>query len=107
MTLFIGLMSGTSMDGIDAAIVDIPSNKLICGITKKYSDEVILGLNKLLDGSDLSLALICQLNTLVGRDFAHAVKEVLHEAALSAKDICAIGSHGQTVCHNTESSCIA
>ncbi|WP_133135409.1 anhydro-N-acetylmuramic acid kinase [Legionella rowbothamii] len=104
MTLFIGLMSGTSMDGIDAAIVDIPSNKLICGITKKYSDEVILGLNKLLDGSDLSLALICQLNTLVGRDFAHAVKEVLHEAALSAKDICAIGSHGQTVCHNTESS---
>lgn len=104
MTLFIGLMSGTSMDGIDAAIVDIPSNKLICGITKKYSDEVMHGLNRLLDGSDLSLASICQLNTLIGRDFAQAANEVLHEAALSAQDICAIGSHGQTVCHNTESS---
>ncbi|WP_058535288.1 anhydro-N-acetylmuramic acid kinase [Legionella saoudiensis] len=104
MTLFIGLMSGTSMDGIDAAIVDIPSNKLICGITKEYSKEVMNGLNKLLDGSDLSLASICQLNTLIGRDFAQAANEVLHEAALSARDICALGSHGQTVCHNTESS---
>lgn len=104
MTLFIGLMSGTSMDGIDAAIVDIPSNKLICGITKKYSDEVMHRLTKLLDGSDLSLASICQLNSLIGRDFAQAANEVLHEAALSAEDICAIGSHGQTVCHNTESS---
>jgi anhydro-N-acetylmuramic acid kinase len=44
------------------------------------------------------------LNALIGRDFAQAANEVLHEAALNAKDICAIGSHGQTVCHNTESS---
>lgn len=92
------------MDGIDTAIVDIPSNKLICGITKKYSEEVMNRLAKLLDGSDLSLAAICQLNTLIGRDFAQAVNEVLYEAALSAEDISAIGSHGQTVCHNTESS---
>lgn len=104
MTLFIGLMSGTSMDGIDAAIVDIPSNKLLGGITKKYSEEVKQRLDNLLDGVNLSLASVCQLNTLIGRDFACAVNELLQRFELTAADICAIGSHGQTVCHNTESS---
>lgn len=104
MTLFIGLMSGTSMDGIDAALVDVAKNTLLYGITKKYSDEVRTRIDTLLSGSDLSLASICQLNTLIGREFAYAVNELLQKATLSAGDICAIGSHGQTVCHNTNCS---
>lgn len=104
MTLYIGLMSGTSMDGIDAALVDVSKNTLVYGITNKYSDEVKARIDKLLHGPDLSLASICQLNTLIGREFAYAVNQLLQKAKLSASDICAIGSHGQTVCHNTNCS---
>lgn len=104
MNLYIGLMSGTSMDGIDAALVDVSKNTLLFGITKKYNDEVKKRINTLLAGSDLSLASICQLNTLIGKEFAGAANELLQEANLSSSDICAIGSHGQTVCHNTNST---
>ncbi|QMT60469.1 anhydro-N-acetylmuramic acid kinase [Legionella sp. PC997] len=101
MTLYIGLMSGTSMDGIDTALVDVSKNILHCGITKKYSKEVKAHIDMTLSGSDLSLAAICQLNTLIGREFANAVNELLQKVKLSPSDISAIGSHGQTLCHNT------
>lgn len=104
MALYIGLMSGTSMDGIDAAVIDSVSNKLVCGLTKQYSKEVKQRIGELLDGSNLSLASFCQLDTLIGREFADAANELLSEAKLSANDICAIGSHGQTLCHDMTSS---
>ncbi len=89
------------MDGIDAALVDVSSNTLLYGITNKYSNEVKARMDKLMKETDVSLASICQLNTLIGREFAYAVNELLQKAKLSASDIRAIGSHGQTVCHNT------
>lgn len=101
MALYIGLMSGTSMDGIDAALVELPANKLIHGITVKYSDDLTARLEHVLAGIDLSLGEVCQLNTLIGREFAGAVNQLLAEAKISAQDIEAIGSHGQTVCHDT------
>lgn len=101
MTLYIGLMSGTSMDGIDAALVDLPANKLIHGLTKKYSEETKKRIEQFLVCKDLSLASICQLNTLIGREFAGAVNDLLQEANISPAQIDAIGSHGQTVCHDT------
>ncbi len=104
MALYIGLMSGTSMDGIDAALVDMTANKFLCGLTKPYSNEVKQRLTNLLDNSEVSLSSICQLHTLIGREFAEAANNLLREAKLSASDIRAIGSHGQTVCHNTQNS---
>lgn len=100
MSLFIGLMSGTSMDGIDAALVDVTNNKLLCAIVKKYSNEVITGLNEVLHSDKVAASALCQLNTLIGRDFAAAVAELLTEAKIDAKEIQAIGSHGQTICHD-------
>lgn len=100
MTLYIGLMSGTSMDGIDAALVDVSNHRLLYGIIKKYSDDVKKQMNKLFEGSDVSLMSICKLNTLIGKEFAHAAKDLLCIAKVSPNDIRAIGSHGQTLCHN-------
>lgn len=104
MTFYVGLMSGTSMDGIDAALVRIPSNTLELGITKKYSDEVKQRIDELIDGKNLSLASICQLNTLIGKEFAEAVNELLREAKITSKEIKAVGSHGQTVAHDISST---
>lgn len=101
MSLYIGLMSGTSMDGIDAALMEMPSNRLIFGLTKKYTPLVHKKLNDLVNGINISLANICELNTLIGREFAAAVNELLEKTGVNCKDIEAIGSHGQTVCHDT------
>ena len=103
MTLYIGLMSGTSMDGIDAALVDISSNTLLCGITKKYSGEVKERIDHLINGKNISLDLICQLNTLIGKMPGQCL-ELLHESKTLPKDVIAIGSHGQTLCSDTSAS---
>ncbi len=104
MALYIGLMSGTSMDGIDAALVEMPTNKLHYGITKKYSDETKKSIEEVIEGNNLSLAAICQLNTRIGQEFAEATNDLLREAKISPKDIVAIGSHGQTICHDTRAN---
>lgn len=104
MTLYIGLMSGTSMDGIDAALVHEPSHRLEYGITRRYSDDVYKMLEQLVQGNQVSLSLICQLNTLIGREFAKATSELLQKANISPHEIKAIGSHGQTICHDTSGS---
>lgn len=100
MSLYIGLMSGTSMDGIDAALVEMPSNRLIHGITLKYSDEVHQLLTQLVNEQHISLSTFCQLNVLVGREFVRAIRFLLEESNVAVQAITAIGSHGQTVCHD-------
>jgi anhydro-N-acetylmuramic acid kinase len=101
MGLYIGLMSGTSMDGIDAALVDLPSNQLIAGLTKKYSPYLKKQINQLVENKNVDLASMCQVNTLIGREFAEAAIALLHKTKTSSHDVVAIGSHGQTICHNT------
>lgn len=98
--LYIGLMSGTSMDGIDAALIDFSSNSLIAGITRSYSNEVKNLLNKVITDKRHDLKTFSQLNTLLGREFAKAALELLAESEIPAQAIQAIGSHGQTICHD-------
>lgn len=100
MKLFIGLMSGTSMDGIDAALVDLDSNQLIEGITRPYSKEARDAINQVLAGHH-PLGTYSQLNSLLGREFAEAVLQLLQRVKIKPAVIEAIGSHGQTLCHNT------
>ncbi len=100
MNLFVGLMSGTSMDGIDAALVDLDTNTLIAGITRPYSAEAIQWLQAILTGEKTGLAAASQLNTLLGREFAAAVVQVLDKAQIRPEKVVAIGSHGQTICHD-------
>ena len=100
MELFIGLMSGTSMDGIDAALVEMENHTLIAGITRPYSAEVKKLLRTVALGEPLMPAVFSQLNTLIGREFAAAVRQLLEMNNISAKQVLAIGSHGQTICHD-------
>ncbi|RUR09220.1 anhydro-N-acetylmuramic acid kinase [Legionella sp. km772] len=102
MDFYIGLMSGTSMDGIDTALIQLPSNKLIHGLTQKYSEGTKKLLLELVHTQHTSLSNLGRLNRLIGIDFASAVNQILDETGYSASAIRAIGSHGQTVSHDTK-----
>lgn len=104
MKRYIGLMSGTSMDGIDAALVDVETQELIHGMTMPYSASVKAALDEFYQHSEHPLEKVYQLNTLIGRDFAKATEALLAASQNSPQDIIAIGSHGQTIIHDAHAA---
>ncbi len=100
MALYIGLMSGTSMDGVDAALVDLDTNQCVAGMTRPYSEKARDFLEEVLRVESVGLGVLSQLSSVLGREFGQAVLELLEKAHCSAKDVVAIGSHGQTICHD-------
>lgn len=104
--LIIGLISGTSMDGIDAALVRIRGSgedtevRIEDFICREYSDaarKLLLSIGSLNAGS------LSDLNFLLGREFAAAVFDLLSKASLKTTDVDLVGTHGQTVFHNPPS----
>jgi len=100
--LYLGLISGTSADGIDAALVRFGERvaKLALARTYAYPDALrarVLTLAK----SRASIALddYGHLDVEIGECFANAAIALLHEAGIDRTAVAAIGSHGQTVCH--------
>ena len=104
MKRYIGLMSGTSMDGIDAALVDVETQELLHGMTLPYSASVKEALDEFYQHSEHPLEKVYQLNTLIGRDFAMATQALLATSQTSSQDIIAIGSHGQTIIHDAHAT---
>lgn len=106
--LVVGLMSGTSMDGIDAALVRIKGSgfetkvEVIKFICLPYESSLLVRLENV--GLSGSTSDVCELNFLVGQAFAKAALAVIQEAGFSTYDIDLIGSHGQTIYHNPPSS---
>ncbi len=100
--LYIGLMCGTSADGIDAALVQFPSSdkpQLLAThehILPKELRSTLLDLN---NDPIVSLRQLSHLDTQVAHAHAAAVKALLSKAELKATQICAIGFHGQTIDH--------
>ncbi|QCU89474.1 anhydro-N-acetylmuramic acid kinase [Thiomicrorhabdus sediminis] len=99
--LFIGLMSGTSADGIDSALVHIDDAhiELIEFATYPLSTALKDQLLKLNQNCEISLETLCQLQYSVANEFAAATQTLLKQNRLDKSDICAIGSHGQTIYH--------
>lgn len=100
--LYLGLMSGTSMDGIDAAIVRLGDRtcKFITGVCSPYPEAIRTSLLSLRsDPHHISVDTIGQLDTAIGECFANAAIQVIESSGMQAKDITAIGSHGQTIRH--------
>lgn len=99
-------MSGTSLDGIDIAIVDIANDdacQLIAAKTFVFPEHLLKTLHLVISEQHCSLARLGSLNIELGQLIAHNIKTLLQETVLSANAISAIGCHGHTLFHSPDS----
>lgn len=100
-----GVMSGTSLDGIDVALVHIEGSdvdskvELIHFTTVPFCNDIKNEIQQALSIKNSNVQLICSLNFKFGLCFANAVKEVCKKANFPLEQLDLIGSHGQTIYH--------
>ena len=103
--IVIGLMSGTSADGIDVAIVRLEGApptltwNLLAYAHRIFTPELRAEIFACFRPETGSVDRLCRLNFVLGEAFGNAVLESVHNAGLSMKEIDLIGSHGQTFWH--------
>ncbi|HZG85682.1 anhydro-N-acetylmuramic acid kinase [Paenibacillus sp.] len=103
--LVVGLMSGTSLDGIDAAIVRIEGSgaatkaELVGFSSRPYDAALRERLKELCSVERSDVAALCGMNFYLAETFADAALAAVAEAGLAMADIDLVASHGQTVWH--------
>ena len=104
--IYIGLMSGTSLDGIDIAVIDFsqhPPTLIHCS-TWPYQQSLQQRIREITISGNASIDSLCQLDVELGNTYADIINRSLEEAKLENAQIRAVGNHGQTIRHspNTE-----
>ncbi len=98
---YIGVMSGTSLDGVDVVLAAIDENRVVQ--QARYEHPIPQSLRQailsLCQGQSLTLSQLGQLDTRLGKLFAEAVLAMLKLYGVNGAEITAIGCHGQTVWH--------
>lgn len=99
--LFVGLMSGTSADAVDAALVEIKDNnqRLIACHSTAWPDALREQVISLFQPGDNEIERFGKLHRQIGELFAEAALELLESCDQQPEQITAIGSHGQTLRH--------
>ena len=99
--LYIGVMSGTSMNGIDAALVrfDDDRTEFLHGIRHEWPSDLVRELRQIAGNTPTTAAEIGHLDALAGEHFAAAVLRLLGAAGVLPDKVRAVGCHGQTVYH--------
>ncbi|ANJ00832.1 anhydro-N-acetylmuramic acid kinase [Polynucleobacter wuianus] len=104
-SLYIGLMSGTSLDGIDAVLAQIGSNgeaSAVEAVSRPFSPELRKALFELQSPGSNELHREKQAGNALALAYAEAVRELLKKANLQPSHIAAIGAHGQTIRHQPD-----
>src|SRR6266478_13134 len=102
MGFYLGLMSGTSMDAIDAALVDfnVSPLRIIATSATAFDLELKRRIANILDSADgVPLDEVGQIDVELARAFSQAALTLVRDAGLSTGRVTAIGSHGQTLRH--------
>lgn len=106
--LYIGLMSGTSIDGIDVALVEFAEDR--CELLHVYNHSIdtrikqkLVEISSPVSNFEIRLPkrieLLAELDVIMGHYFADAVNQLINIHQIKANKIIAIGSHGQTIRH--------
>lgn len=105
----IGLMSGTSMDGLDVALCQVSGSglrtslKLTAFETVPYSPDVKARISEVFAKSSVDFEQLCILNPWLGQLHADMVKQCLRKWRISSDKVDLIASHGQTIYHSPAS----
>lgn len=101
---YIGVMSGTSLDGIDVVLAAIDEHLVVQ--LASYTHPIPLDLKNavlaICQGQQLTLSQFGQLDNRLGKLFAQAVQIIMEQQSLTRADVTAIGCHGQTVWHEPQ-----
>lgn len=109
--LAIGLMSGTSMDGIDACLVEIEGNyidtkiNVIDFLTLEYTKEEKKRILNLCNVNTSRVDEVCYMNTYLGNKMGQAALSVCDKARIGIEEVDFISSHGQTIYHMPDENC--
>ena len=103
--LVVGLMSGTSADGVDAALCRITGHgtqseiQQLNFVFQPFSSEIRQEILRLASGKSACAADFCKMNFLLGELYVEAVESLCAQAGIRSDEIDLIGSHGQTFWH--------
>ncbi|SJN53837.1 Anhydro-N-acetylmuramic acid kinase [Vibrio ruber DSM 16370] len=102
--LYIGVMSGTSLDGVDVALIEIDGQniQLLSSAIYPMPESIKQNILDICTGQPTHLPAIGRLDHRLGHLFADAVNALLEQSGYQAEDIRAIGCHGQTVYHHPD-----
>ncbi|WP_041140207.1 anhydro-N-acetylmuramic acid kinase AnmK [Beduini massiliensis] len=101
----VGLMSGTSLDGIDAVLCEINGSQkttkvsMLAFDTYEIPEDIKLKIKKACDPMYSGVDLICSLNFELGELFAKSVKAICKQANFQLDQLDFVASHGQTIYH--------
>jgi len=103
MDLYIGIMSGTSMDAVDAVLLNVEATpEIVAHVSLPFPKQLHQDISELINTANISLADLGYLDVALAELYSQAVKQLLLKAHLQAAQIKAIGCHGQTVFHQPE-----
>ncbi|WP_254849597.1 anhydro-N-acetylmuramic acid kinase [Thalassotalea sp. PP2-459] len=100
--LYIGIMSGTSVDGIDVVLAKIADNRseLIGGYSCDFDASIRTEILTVCQNTHYSIEALGQLEVKLAKSYAKAVQQLLANYHIERSQVRAIGCHGQTVLHN-------
>ncbi len=106
----IGLMSGTSADGIDAALAELDGAvaelqwRVVAHAHSAFDPAMREAILAACNPPTSSVDVICRLNFALGEAFARAAQQVASQAGIALAQVDLIGSHGQTIWHDVDES---
>lgn len=100
--LYVGLMSGTSFDGIDTVLVDFGQStpQVIATLGVPYPKPLQQRLRALITEPQLSLLAFGQLDKQLAHLYSEAINTLLQQNDIKPADVIAVGNHGQTIFHS-------